>query len=141
MGLYAFYFINLRCIEIMYSNISMPVSTSNVTSIWRKPQASYCLLNVLCLSNGYFIKICFLVTLNKLALLIFINRFGFKNFKFLLLQVLCGLNEDYFAHVFAVSIAEKAFLDKGSLLGRDWLIIDEVPESYRSITSTGRKSC
>jgi hypothetical protein len=125
----------------MNSNVSVPVSTGDKSSIGGESYASDSLLNILRLPHTYLIKISIFFTLYLLPFLISINRFSLKNFIVLCPQLLSILHKNYLAHVLAVCVSEETLLYCSSMLSGNGTVVDEVPEADGSITGAGNESC
>ena len=125
----------------MNSDISVPVSTGDKSSIGGESYASDSLLNILRLPHTYLIKISILFTLYLLPFLISIYRLSLENFIILRPQFLSILHKNYLAHILAVCISEETLLYCGSMLSGNGTVVNEVPEADGSITGAGNESC
>lgn len=140
VSLYAMNFINVLGLEIINSYIAVPIATSNLLSIMWNFQSSNGLLNILILSQKYFVNIPVSNSINLLSLLVSIHRFCFEYFEILREHVFRVFNKHYFGHVLAICISKEAFLYLGSNLGGYGRIVDEVPKSDGAVRGASHKS-
>ena len=134
-------FVTVLCLEIMDSNIAIPVTTRNLFAIMTYSYTSDCLLNIQRFSDHDFVNIAVSRILYLLSFFIAIYGLCFEHFKVRWDIVKWIIYEYYFAHVFAISIAEQSFLDLGSIGCWNWRIVNEVPKSYCPVACTSHESC
>ena len=140
MSLDALDFLEVILIQIVNAYVAMPVPACNLLPIEREPEASDGLLNVLSFAHLNVIVVAIVGVSNFVSFFIPLDGLGFEHIEVVLLDVVNVLDEEYFAHVFAICISEKAFLDQLSVLRGDRGIIYVMPEANGSVTCTGHKS-
>ena len=135
MSLYACSFLERGRLQIMNSDVAVPITATNILAIVRESQTPNSLLNILCLPYGGLV-----IVLQLLTVLPSINGLRLEHIKIMFNQIVLVFNEYNLAHVLAISISEETLLHLLLILRGDILCVYEVPESKRPIRSTSHKS-
>ena len=132
--------IYIRGLKVVYSYVSVPISTCYLLTIMGNSKCSNGLLYILILSQKYFVKISIGHVVDLLSFFVSIHGFGFEDFEVLRDYVFRVFDKHYLGHVLAIRVSEKAFLDLRSYLGGYGRIVDEMPKSEGTIRSASNKS-
>ena len=106
MSFNAFNLIKMRRVEIMNTNISVPITASNIFAIMREANTSNCLLDVLRFPHHYVIIISIIFTFYLLSILSSLQWLSSKDIKVVRLDFINILYKYYFAHIFTVCISK-----------------------------------
>lgn len=140
MRLNALQLLQLLRLEVVNSNVSIPVSTGNVPSIRAHLQTTNGLLDVLVSAHKDLVELrAVSVALNLTSLFVSVLWFGFEHFEILALNFVTIVHEDDLAHVLAVGVAKETLLDRLSIARGERCLVDEVPEANRSVARAGHE--